>query len=212
MSTSAQNSTLILPAETSPQELFFPLAERSQLLSLRAGDRVLLSGVVYAARDTAHKRMLAALKAGEVLPAANAPSAGVAGTRLPIDVHNALIYYVGPTPLPQPAPPGHVLGSAGPTTSSRMDSYTPALLAAGLAATLGKGKRSLAVRNALLQYGAVYFGATGGAAALLSRHIVAVEVLAYPELGTEAVRKLTFERFPALVLYDAHGGQVFAED
>lgn len=163
---------------------------RGVLLSLHAGDQVLLSGTVYAARDTAHRRMMELLDS-------NSP--------LPFDLTGAVIYHVGPSP----APPGHVIGSAGPTTAYRMDVYAPRLYALGLAASIGKGKRSPELRAALQQYNGVFFGATGGAAALLSRHIVANKVIAWPELGPEAVRKLDFQDFPLIVIYDAHGGSAF---
>ena len=127
------------------------------------------------------------------------------GAPLPFELDGAVIYYVGPTP----PPPGLPIGSAGPTTSYRMDAYAPRLYALGLAASMGKGKRSAELRAALQKYGGVYLGATGGAAALLARHITAAEVIAYPELGPEAIRRLTVDKFPAIVIYDAHGGDVF---
>lgn len=164
--------------------------ERAKLCALRAGDQVLLSGTVYAARDTAHRRITESLDKGEAPPF---PLAG------------AVIYYVGPS-LP---PPGMVIGSAGPTTAGRMDAYAPRLHDLGLCASIGKGKRCPQVREALQRCGAVYFGATGGAAALLSRHITSSELVAYPELGPEAVRKLTFRDFPVIVIYDCHGGEAF---
>ena len=127
------------------------------------------------------------------------------GAPLPFELDGAVIYYVGPTP----PPPGLPIGSAGPTTSYRMDAYAPRLYALGLAASMGKGKRSAELRAALQKYGGVYLGATGGAAALLARHITAAEVIAYPELGPEAIHRLTVDKFPAIVIYDAHGGDVF---
>ena len=173
-----------------PHSLTTPLSPES-LASLKAGDLVLLSGTVYAARDTAHHRIVACLERGE-LP--------------PFPLRGSVIYYMGPTP----PPPGRVIGSAGPTTAYRMDSYAPRLYREGLAASIGKGKRSADVQACLRETGGVYFSATGGAAALLSRHIIASEILAYPELGPEAVRKLVFCDFPVIVAYDAHGGDVFA--
>ena len=166
-----------------------PLSKKD-VLGLRAGDHVLLSGTAYTARDAAHRRLLENMARGE---------------KAPFDLDGAVIYYVGPTP----PPPGMVIGAAGPTTSGRMDPYAPRLHALGLAATIGKGRRNEAVREALRRYGAVCFGATGGAGALLSRHITAAEITAYPDLGTEAIRRLTLRDFPLLVLYDAHGGDAF---
>ncbi|MBE3574172.1 MAG: Fe-S-containing hydro-lyase [Firmicutes bacterium] len=157
---------------------------------LRAGQRVLLRGVVYAARDAAHKRMVEALEQGGSLP---------------FPPEGAVIYYVGPTP----APPGRPIGAAGPTTSGRMDGYAPALLAQGVRGMIGKGYRSPAVKEALRQYGAVYLAATGGAGALLSRCIVQSEVIAYPDLGPEAVLRLEVLDFPAVVVNDAQGGDLY---
>jgi len=157
---------------------------------LRAGDRVLLSGVVYTARDAAHKRMAEALAAGQALP---------------IPLEGQVIYYVGPSP----ARPGETIGSAGPTTSTRMDPYTPALLARGLRATIGKGYRSALVRQAMVAHGAVYFVAVGGAAALVARRVRQVELVAYPDLGAEAIRRLRVEDFPVVVGNDTLGGDLF---
>lgn len=162
----------------------------STIASLRAGDRVLITGQVFTARDQAHKRLIELLDAGKPLP---------------IDLTGALIYYVGPTP----ARPGREIGAAGPTTSSRMDRFSPALYAAGLKATMGKGSRSPKVIEALKKNKAIHFAATGGAAALLSKHITACKIVAYPELGTEAIRKLYFEDFPAVVAYDTLGNSVY---
>jgi len=159
---------------------------------LKAGDRVLLSGVVYTGRDAAHKRLFELLEAGE---------------ELPVDLRGQVIYYVGPTP----ARPGRVIGSAGPTTSGRMDAYAPALIACGLRGMIGKGLRSQAVIDAMKQHGAVYFGATGGAAALLARRITACEIVAYEDLGPEAIRRLVVEDFPVIVVNDAHGGDFYRE-
>lgn len=162
------------------------------LKNLKAGDVVLLSGQIYTGRDAAHKRMFEALDQGKPLP---------------FDLKGTAIYYVGPTP----PPPGRPIGSAGPTTSGRMDSYAPRLHDLGLKATIGKGKRSKEVREALQRNTAVYFGATGGAGALLSKCITASEVVAYEDLGAEAIRRLTVENFPLLVINDAHGGELYAK-
>lgn len=172
-----------------PIALTAPLS-RACMAALRAGDLVTLTGTVYAARDTAHRRMVESLDRGEEPPF---PLAG------------AVIYYVGPTP----PPPGRVIGSAGPTTAYRMDAYAPRLYELGLAASIGKGKRGEELRACLRRTGGVYLGATGGAAALLSRHITGSEVIAYADLGPEAVRRMTVRDFPAIVLYDAHGGEAF---
>jgi fumarate hydratase subunit beta len=161
----------------------------ADLERLRAGDHVLLSGVIYAARDAAHQRMIAALEKGEPLP---------------FDVRGQVIYYVGPTP----ARPGCVIGSAGPTTSMRLDPYTPALLKAGLKGIIGKGARGPAVREALKKHKAVYFLAVGGTGALLSQRIKKVEIVAYEDLGTEAVRRMEVEDFPAVVVNDIRGNDL----
>ena len=161
--------------------------------ALEAGLLVRLSGVVYAARDSAHKRMIAALDAGEPLP---------------VDLRDAVIYYVGPSP----GIPGQILGSAGPTTSSRMDAYAPRLIAMGLRGMIGKGGRSAAVVEAMKAHGAVYFAATGGAGALLGRCIVAAETVAYPDLGPESLRRLVIRDFPAVVAIDARGRSLYDGD
>ncbi len=166
-----------------------PLNE-AQARSLKAGDEVRLRGVVYTARDAAHRRMVEALDRGEALP---------------FPLEGAVIYYVGPSP----GRPGQVIGSAGPTTSGRMDAYAPRLIALGLRGMIGKGDRGPAVVEAMRQYGAVYFAATGGAGALLGRCIQSAEIVAYEDLGTEAVRRLTVEDFPALVAIDAAGRSMF---
>ncbi len=158
--------------------------------SLTAGTAVLISGVIYTGRDAAHKRLVEALEHGEPLP---------------FDIAGQTIYYVGPSP----APPGRVIGSAGPTTSSRMDPFTPRLLAAGLRAMIGKGNRSPEVREAMRRYRAVYFVAVGGAAALIARCIKQARVVAYEDLGTEAIRRLVVEDFPAVVANDIFGGDLF---
>lgn len=158
--------------------------------SLEAGDEVLITGVIYGARDMAHKRLCQAIDAGEALP---------------FELEGAIIYFVGPTP----ARSGRVIGAAGPTTSSRMDPFSPTLIANGLRAMMGKGYRGPEVREALKKYGAVHLSAVGGAGALLSKHIVAAETIAYEDLGTEAIRKLKVVDFPAVVAYDSHGKTVY---
>ncbi|MBW8041111.1 MAG: Fe-S-containing hydro-lyase [Planctomycetes bacterium] len=168
-----------------------PLAE-ADVRSLKAGDQVLITGVVYAARDMAHKRLCESIDAGNGLP---------------FELEGAVIYFVGPTP----ARPGRVIGAAGPTTSSRMDAFSPRLIAKGLRAMVGKGYRGAEVRDALKEYGAVHLSAIGGAGALLSKHIVAAEVIACEDLGTEAVRKVRVVDFPAVVAYDCHGNSVYKE-
>jgi fumarate hydratase subunit beta len=157
---------------------------------LQVGNRVLISGVVYTARDAAHKRLAQALGSGE---------------NLPLDLKGQTLYYMAPSP----ARPGQVIGSAGPTTSGRMDSYTVPLLAAGLKAMIGKGSRSPEVREAIRKYKAVYFVTFGGAGALLSRAIKKAEVIAYPDLGAEAIMRLELEGFPAIVANDIYGGDLF---
>ena len=160
--------------------------------SLKAGDEVSITGVIYTARDMAHKRLCEAVEAGR---------------QLPFELEGAIIYFVGPSP----ARPGQVIGAAGPTTSSRMDAFSPKLIANGLRAMIGKGYRSDEVRDALKKYGAVHLTTIGGAGALLSQHIVAAEVIAYEDLGTEAIRKLQVVDFPAIVGYDAAGNSVYGE-
>jgi fumarate hydratase subunit beta len=172
-------------------QLTTPLQEDA-VLSLRSGQPVLLSGVVYTARDAAHRRMAEALARGE---------------ELPFDIRGQVIYYVGPTP----APPGRVIGAAGPTTAGRMDAYVPQLLALGLKGMIGKGPRSETVKAALQQHKAVYFGAIGGAGALLAKRIRAAEVVAYEDLGTEAIRRLVVESFPVIVINDCYGGDAYIE-
>ncbi len=172
-----------------PIAITTPLSDEV-VASLHAGDRVRLEGIIYVARDAAHKRFIAALDRGEALP---------------FDIRGQVIYYMGPSP----ARPGHASGSAGPTTSYRMDAYTPRLLALGLKGMLGKGQRSPEVREAIQRYRAVYFAAVGGAAALIAQSIVASEVIAYEELGAEAVRCLGVEGLPAVVANDMFGGDVY---
>ena len=166
-----------------------PLTEADVRL-LKAGDEVSITGVIYTARDMAHKRLCEAIDVGG---------------KLPFALEGAIIYFVGPTP----ARPGRVIGSAGPTTSSRMDAFSPKLIANGLRAMIGKGYRGDKVRDALKKYGAVHLTAIGGAGALLSQHIVAAEVIAYEDLGTEAIRKLQVVDFPTIVGYDAAGNSVY---
>lgn len=166
--------------------------EDEVLKGLRAGDRVLISGVVYAARDAAHKRMMEHLDKGEPLP---------------FDVNGQVIYYVGPTP----AKPGQVIGSAGPTTSGRMDKYAPRLLALGLKGMIGKGYRSRDVKEAIVKNQAVYFAAVGGSGALLAKSIKSQEVIAYEDLGPEAIRKLVIEQFPAVVVNDMYGDDLYQQ-
>lgn len=157
---------------------------------LEIGDRVLVSGVIYTARDAAHKRLVDLLAAGQ---------------ELPVDFKGQILYYVGPSP----ARPGRVIGAAGPTTSYRMDSYTPTMLQLGLKAMIGKGKRSPEVIAALQQYKAVYLGATGGAGALISQCIKKAQVVAFPELGPEAVHRLEVENLPAIVINDCQGRDLY---
>jgi fumarate hydratase subunit beta len=168
-----------------------PLSD-ADVESLKAGDRVRFHGVIYTGRDAAHGRLFPLIERGE---------------RLPIDVKGAVIYYTGPTP-PRP---GDAIGAAGPTTASRMDKFTPALLAAGLKGTIGKGYRGQAVKDALKQHKAAYFGSIGGAGAVLSQFITKAEVVAYEDLGTEAIRRLEVAGFPAIVLYDCHGGDLYQD-
>lgn len=166
-----------------------PLAS-SDVTDLRAGDRVRLSGVLFTARDAAHQRLADLIAAGHPLP---------------IDIAGQVLYYVGPTP-PRP---GRIIGSAGPTTSGRMDRYAPALMALGLKGMIGKGVRSAVVRRAMQTHGCVYFGAVGGAGAILSKHIHNAEIVAYPELGTEAIRRLEVADFPVVVVNDTLGGDLY---
>ena len=166
------------------------LVREKQLL--RCGDRVVLSGTVYTSRDAAHKRLTAVLREQ-------------GADALPFPLKDALIYYAGPTA----APPGRPIGACGPTTSSRMDPYAPMLMDAGLLGMIGKGERSAAVCEAIMRNHGVYFCAVGGAGALAAAHITACEVIAYPDLGCESVKKLEFSDFPLLVTIDSHGGNLF---
>ena len=157
---------------------------------LRAGDYVYLTGTIYTARDAAHKRMYEALEKGE---------------ELPLDVKNNVIYYMGPSPARE----GRPIGSAGPTTASRMDKYAPTLLDMGLIGMIGKGKRTDVVKDAIVRNDAVYFAAVGGAGALLSKSIMKSEVVAYDDLGTEAIRRLEVKNFPVIVVIDSEGNDLY---
>jgi fumarate hydratase subunit beta len=168
-----------------------PLTDEA-VRALRAGQPALLTGVLYTARDAAHQRMIDALERGE---------------ELPFDIRGQVIYYVGPTP----APPERIIGAAGPTSAYRMDAHTPPLLALGLKGMIGKGPRSQEVKEALKKYTAVYFGGLGGAGALLARQIRTVDLVAYEDLGTEAIRRLEVEDFPAIVINDCYGGDAYAD-
>lgn len=169
-----------------------PPLDDTTVESLEAGDAVLITGTIYTARDAAHKRLIELIEKGG---------------QLPFEIKGAIIYYVGPTP----SPPGKPIGSAGPTTSGRMDSYTPKLIELGLKAMLGKGMRSEAVIEAMKKLKAVYLGATGGAGALLSHAIIRSEVIAYADLGPEAIRKLEVVEFPAVVINDVRGRDLYKE-
>ncbi len=158
--------------------------------TIHAGDRIILSGTVYTSRDAAHKRIFEWMEAGKALP---------------YDLKDAVIYYAGPTPTPQ----GLAIGSCGPTTSGRMDVYTPRLLDLGVAATIGKGKRSPEVCAAIVRNRSVYLCAVGGAGALACEHITACEVIGFEDLGCESVKRLTFQNFPLIAAIDCHGGNLF---
>ena len=168
-----------------------PLDDKT-IEELKAGDQVLISGVIYVGRDTAHKRITDALERGE---------------EPPFDIRGQTIYYMGPSP----AKPGEAIGAAGPTTSGRMDSYSPRLIAAGLKVMIGKGIRSAEVKEAIVKHKGVYLAAIGGAGALIARSIKKADVVAYEELGAEAVRRLEVEDFPATVVNDARGGDLYEE-
>lgn len=169
--------------------LKLPLS-KEQVRTLRSGDSCLLSGVIYTARDAAHKRLCDSIAKGEPLP---------------IELENSAFYFAGPAP----AKPGHIIGSVGPTTSYRMDDYSPILIEKGQTVMIGKGRRSTAVKAAMKCYGAVYFGAIGGCGALLSQCIKSCAVVAYDDLGTEAIRRLEVENFPAVVVVDAQGNDLY---
>ena len=168
-----------------------PLSDED-IEKLKIGDIVYLSGTIYTARDAAHKRLVDLINEGK---------------ELPFDLKGSVIYFVGPTP----PKPGEPIGSAGPTTSYRMDSYSPILIEHGQKAMIGKGKRNQAVKDACVKHKAVYFGATGGAGALIAQRIKKAEVIAYPELGPEAIRKLEVEDFPVTVVNDSYGGDLYEE-
>ena len=163
---------------------------RDVVRTLKAGDSCLISGIIYTARDAAHKRLCELLDKGQSLP---------------VDMENAVIYFVGPTP----AKPGQAIGSAGPTTSYRMDAYSPTLIAQGLTGMIGKGKRGPEVVAAMKEHGAVYFGAIGGCGALLSKCIKKAEIVAYEDLGAEAIRRLEVEDFPVIVIIDSEGNNLY---
>ncbi len=166
-----------------------PLSD-ADAAKLRAGDYVYLTGIIYTARDAAHKRMYEVLQRGEALP---------------IEMKNSVIYYMGPSPARE----GRPIGSAGPTTAGRMDRYTPSLLDLGLKGMIGKGKRTPEVKEAIVRNGAVYFAAVGGAGALLARAVTKSEVVAYDDLGTEAIRRLEIKDFPAIVVIDSQGNDLY---
>lgn len=176
---------------TQPIRITTPLTE-DIARKLKAGDSVLITGVIYTARDAAHKRLVDTLDRGEALP---------------VDIKDQIVYYVGPSP----AKPGQPIGAAGPTTSGRMDAYAPRLLAEGLRGMIGKGYRSVEVVDAMKKHGAVYFAATGGAAALIAKAVKEYQVVAYPDLGTEAIAKMTVENFPAIVVIDCEGRNYYEE-
>ena len=163
---------------------------REEARKLKSGDSCLLSGVIYTARDAAHKRLCELIEQGKALP---------------FDIKDSVIYFVGPTP----AKPGEVIGSAGPTTSYRMDAYSPVLIKQGQTGMIGKGKRNSDVINAMKEHGAVYFGAIGGCGALLSQCIKKSEVIAYEDLGAEAIRRLEVENFPVVVVIDSEGNNLY---
>jgi fumarate hydratase subunit beta len=173
------------------KEITTPLSD-ADVESLKTGDRVRITGVLYTARDAAHGRLWPLIEAGRPLP---------------IDVRGQIIYYTGPSP----ARPGAVVGSVGPTTAGRMDKFTPALLGLGLKGTIGKGHRAPAVKDALRTHKGVYFGAVGGAGAVLSEYVKKLEVVAYEDLGTEAIRRLEVQNFPVIVVNDCHGGDLYQD-
>ncbi|MDD2970352.1 MAG: Fe-S-containing hydro-lyase [Lachnospiraceae bacterium] len=171
------------------KHLKLPLS-KEDIVNIKAGDMVFLTGEIYTARDAAHKRIYESIQRNE---------------ELPIKIEGSILYYMGPSP----ARPGKAIGSAGPTTASRMDKYTPILLDMGLSAMIGKGKRSPEVKQAMIKNKAVYFAAIGGAGALLSKAITSSEIIAYEDLGTEAIRKLWIESFPVIVVIDSEGNDLY---
>ena len=176
---------------TEPIRLKTPLSD-ADVMKLKAGDRVLISGAIYTGRDAAHKRLIDLLKEGKTLP---------------FDIQGQVIYYVGPTP----SKPGRAFGSAGPTTSYRMDAYAPSLIERGLKGMIGKGMRNDAVKEAMKKHKAIYFAATGGAGALLGKRVKKAELVAYEDLGPEAIRRLEVEDFPAIVVNDVQGNDLYIE-
>lgn len=169
-----------------------PPMSDEDVMKLKIGDQILITGTILTGRDSAHKRLYELIEKGESLP---------------VDIKGQIIYYVGPAP----AKPGHVIGSAGPTTSYRMDPYAPLLMEHGLKGMIGKGVRSKAVRDAMQKYKAIYFAATGGAGALIARNIKAARIVAYEDLGPEAIRELEVQDFPVVVANDAFGGDLYEE-
>ena len=176
---------------TEPIKLTPPLTD-DVIMKLKAGDRVVITGVIYTARDMAHKYLVEGCKKGE---------------KPPFDLKGQILYYTGPTP----APPGRPIGSAGPTTSYRMDKYAPTLLELGVKGMIGKGPRGQEVKDAIRKYKAVYFAATGGAAALIAQRIKKAQVIAYEELGAEALQRLEVEDFPVIVVNDIYGGDAYED-
>lgn len=181
----------MIERQVEPKLINAPLDQKT-IDVLHAGDHVLITGTLLTARDAAHKRLVEALERGEPFP---------------VNLAGQVVYYVGPAP----AKPGQPIGSAGPTTSGRLDSYTPALLEAGMRGMIGKGYRSPQTRAAIVQFGAVYFAALGGTGALLARRITSAEVIAYADLGTEAIHRLTVVDFPAIVVNDRYGGDAYQD-
>ena len=174
-----------------PKKITPPLSDED-IMKLKIGDRVLITGKILTGRDSAHKRLYELIQEGQ---------------QLPIDIQGQIIYYVGPAP----AKPGYVIGSAGPTTSYRMDPYAPILMEHGLKGMIGKGVRSQPVRDAMKKFKGVYFAATGGAGALIAKNIRAAKVIAYEDLGPEAIRELEVEDFPVIVANDVYGGDLYEE-
>lgn len=174
------------------EQIITPPLSDEDIVKLKIGDRVLITGKILTGRDSAHKRLYDLIQSGKSLP---------------VDVKGQIIYYVGPAP----AKPGYVIGSAGPTTSYRMDPYAPLLMQHGLKGMIGKGVRSQPVRDAMKQFKAVYFAATGGAGALIAKNIKSARIVAYEDLGPEAIRELEVENFPVIVANDAHGGDLYQE-